>query len=166
MDIYGEEAEFTMPHNYLKEKAGDGGIPQHLIESAQTFIRDNTIEYAPYASDHITEIEQSLKELKNENDSKKQKEWMQKIIQHIMHIKAHGGMFDYDIMSDIASKTLTFLEDVEQINEDLFDIIEAHNVSIKLIINHNNKGNGGTEGKALDDEMKRVIGRYTKKYNN
>lgn len=165
-DMFFEDAEFITPPNVLKEKAGDGGIPLRLIENAQAFIKNNDIDYSPYASDLIDEIQKLLKELKETDNRRTQKHILQFIIENIMHIKAHGGMFGYNIMTTIAGKTLTFLDDDKKINEDLFNIIEAHNISIKLIISHKNKGDGGAEGKALVTELDQAINRYLKKYND
>ena len=140
---FEEEVEILDLPNHLKEKAGEGGISDHFLEKAEGFIRDNDIDFAPFALQHLTIIDDTLKELKEETKHKKQKKLLSTIIENIMHIKAHGGMFSYSIMSKISGLTLTFLDDIEHINEELFEIIEAHSNSSYLIINNKITGDGG-----------------------
>lgn len=164
--VISGKAEIIDPPNHLKEKAGSGGIPKHCIEKAESFLQDNDIDFLPFAHQHLKDIENSLKKLKETQNPEKQKHHLSTIIEDIMHIKAHGGMFKCGIMSKISAITLTFLEDVEDIHEDIFQIINAHNDSIKLITKLGIKDDGGTQGTALIKELTNATLRYQKKHSN
>lgn len=162
--IFSDKVEIFEPPNVLKQKAGSGGIAEHFIEKAEGFIRNNDIDFIPFAEEHIEKIESAFESLIISTTPGKQKTFLDEIVENIMLIKAHGGMFKYGVMSRISGVTLSFLEDAEVINDDMFQIIAAHNNTIKLIIKHDIKGDGGAHGSALLDELRKAIGRHAKKY--
>ena len=156
----------SKPTKSLKEKAGDGGIPKHLLDDAQYHIRDNDIDFRPMATKHLKIIDDNFQIMKSSTDDSKKQENFKVIVENIMQIKAHGGMFNYDVMSQIAAITLHILENAKEINEDLFQLIEVHNNSIKLVIARNIKGNGGEQGQAIVNELEKATLRYSKKYSS
>lgn len=151
--------------NKLKERAGDGGeLPTLALKEAQMFMANNDIDFKPMATSHLKEIDTHFVVLK-EAKTKAEKEFaMAKIIENIMQIKAHGGMFHYQIMSDIANIVLQLLEVTTDYNAALYQIIEAHNNSIRIIIKRNISGDGGMQGKEITDELNKAIKRYQTKY--
>ena len=159
-----KDAEFINPPNTLKQKAGNGGIPIQLIEQGETFIHENDIDFVPFARDHLKEIKNHLAELKKAKNDKARKKALDPIVQNIMLIKAHGGMFNYHVMSAVADVALKFLDGVEKYNEDLYQIIEAHNNSINVVIQAQMKGAVSTKSAALVDELREATQRFQKKY--
>ena len=159
------EAKFTMPPNKLKGKMGAGGLPLHLIEKGQSYIQDTDIDFLPYAKKHLEEIAKHLQALKeSEEGSKEQKEHLQHMTQNIMQMKAHGGMFDYQIMSSISDVVLKFMDATRVINNDLYQIVDAHNNSINLVIASKLKKDGGDTGAMIVSEMREATSRHLKKY--
>lgn len=151
--------------NVLKDKAGEGGeMPIMAIKEAQMFITSNDIDFKPMASRHLKEIDADFKSFQETEDKKGKDEYLKKIIENIMQIKAHGGMFHYQIMSDIANVVLHFLEGITEYHAELYQIIEAHNNSIRIVIKRNIKGDGGMQGQAIIEELQKVTKRYQKKY--
>lgn len=150
----------------LKEKAGNGGIPKHLLDDAHSHMCENDIDFRSMATKHLEIIDEQLKKLNTFKDEHEQQVAFETIIENIMQIKAHGGMFNYEVMSQIAGIALSFLEDAKEINEDLLKLIEAHNNSIRLVIARNIKGDGGEQGQAIVSELQKAVTRYSKKHNN
>jgi len=152
--------------NQLKEKAGEGKNPSMLaIKEAEMFIKNNDIDFKPMARRHLKLIDADFAKLKESTNEEEKKELYASIIDNIMQIKAHGGMFHYQIMSDIANVVLNFLDTTDVMNEDMFQIIEAHNNSIRIIIKRNIKGDGGVPGKEIIDELTKATKRYHKKHS-
>ena len=159
-----EDAEFiTLPNN-LKRKVGEGGIPTRLLDECQTFINDSKIEFRPYAEKYLKGIENALKQAKKTDSKEKKKQAIDFMSNHIMQLKANGGMFGYDLISMISDVALNFIETSAHANEDLYKIIEAHNNSLSLIIKNELKGTGGDIGPQLVSELQQAISRYQKKY--
>ena len=152
--------------NRLKDKAGtDNGRDVTLaIKEAQMFMTNNDIDFKPMARRHLKEIDADFAVLQQAENDKEKKEALSRIIENIMQIKAHGGMFHYKIMSDIANVVLNFLETAKEFNAELYQIIEAHNNSIRIIISRNIKSDGGIQGKAIIEELQKATERYNRKY--
>ncbi len=163
--LLGEAAEFLDPPNFLKRKAGSGGIPQHLLDKGEGFIKENDIDFIPFAKDHIKHIKAYAKELKTAKNKTAEQQYFDGITENVMRLKAHGGMFGYDIMSAVSDITLNCLELTKTINDDLYQIIDAHNNSIELVIATKLRGNGGDQGKAIVNELRKATVRYHKKYS-
>ena len=159
------EVEFIPPSPALKEKAGSGGIPDHLVERAQTHINDNKVDFVPIAEKYIKDIRSILKKLKGQTSHGKKKSLMQDVISCIMQLKAHGGMFNYPVITNISNYILRFVEGNDNINEDLYKIIEAHNETIELITSQQVKLENDERAIALTNELRGVIERYQKKYS-
>ena len=153
--------------NVLKDKAGEGGeAPIMAIKEAQMFMTNNEIDFKPMAARHLKQIDADFKSFQNADDKKEKDDYLKKIIENIMQIKAHGGMFHYQIMSNIANVVLHFLDSITEYHPELYQIIEAHNNSIRIVIKRNIKGDGGMQGQAIMEELQNVTKRYQKKYGS
>lgn len=159
-----DDAKFTNPPNKLKQKVGSGGIPERLVDQGQGFIEENDIDFLPFANEYLREVKRHLNIIRNTENKEEQITSFDKITQNIMSIKAHGGMFNYPIMSDIADIALSFLEGAETRNEDLYKIIDAHNNSMDLIIAKDIKDSSDSQGSAIIDALYGATLRYQKKY--
>lgn len=82
-----------------------------------------------------------------------------------MQLKANGGMFQYQLISEIAALALHFLENVETVNDDALQVVDVHAKTIHIIIANDLKGDGGKEGYALVKELEKACKRFFGKYN-
>ena len=153
-----------MPANKLKEKIGSGGIPAELLIRAQQHMDDNPEDFVPHGKKNLRKLRDLLKDLESTENDDEKKEVLSLIIQEIMDLKAHGGMFHYNLISMIADVTLEFLEKIGQLNKDSTAIIKAHNKTLSVILNNKLKGNGGHEGQTLTTELREACERYYGKH--
>lgn len=158
------KVEFIPPSQALKKKAGSGGIPDHLVERGESFIKDNNVDFIPFAKAYIEDIRIYIEQVKKTQSASKQKKIMHNMTLLIMQLKAHGGMFNYPSMSLLSNLILKFLEKTDLINDDLIKIIEAHNNGIDILINGKVKIENDVRTIALEKELQKVIDRYLKKY--
>ncbi len=152
--------KFINPPNKLKAKMGTGGIDLKLLEKAQLFIADNPIDFEPYADEFLKNIQAGLKKLAKTR-SEKDKDIL---AGQIMQIKANGGMFRYQLVSDIGNIALNFIDSLHEVNDDALNVLEAHEKTIQIIIANKLSGDGGMEGAALVRELEKACNRYFKKY--
>ncbi len=152
---------FIKPPNVLKKKVGTGGIDESLLERGQEAINTTEFDFAPYAMQFLKQLSEFARDAKSNDNFKAAKE---KMIGPVMQLKANGGMFRYQLVSDVADIALQFLEAVDEANTDTFDVIRAHENTIKIIINNKLKGDGGREGYALIKELDGACQRYFSKY--
>lgn len=158
-----KKPRFIKPPNILRQKVGTGGIDEKLLGKSQEFIDKAEIDFVPLAEGFLKEFSALIKEARKSNNFKENRE---KIILPIMHLKANGGMFQYQLVSEVADIALQFLESIEDdhVNSDTFDVLSAHENTIKIIIASKLKGNGGREGFALVKELDKACKRYFSKY--
>ncbi len=154
--------KFVTPPNHFKMKVGSGGISDALLKKSQQAIDSVKLDFLPYAKDFLTEFsthaKTALDATKNRTESK------ENIIGPVMQIKANGGMFHYQLLSDVADIALQFIEAIEDINEDAYDVLQAHENTIQAIISNKMQGDGGKAGDALVNELHKACTRYFEKY--
>jgi hypothetical protein len=81
-----------------------------------------------------------------------------------MEMKSSAAMFKYGLASEIASVVLDFLESVDELNDDGFNIVDVHYQTLEAIIRLKLTGYGGKQGKVMADELYAACRRYEKKY--
>jgi hypothetical protein len=155
-----KKARFINPPNRIKTKVGSGGLSENLIERAQYHIETAEVEYEPEAQKHLKEIGDVIARLKAEKGLHP----VDPLINPVMQLKASGGMFRYQLVSDVADIALNFIESLKAVNEAALDVVQAHLHTIHIIMNHKLKGSGGKEGFALIKELDNACQRYYSKY--
>ncbi len=156
-----KKPRFIKPPNILKQKVGNGGIDEQLLERGQEAINTTEFDFIPYAQAFLKQLSDFAKEARSNDNFSAAKE---KMIRPVMQLKANGGMFRYQLVSDVADIALQFLESVDTANDDTFDVLKAHEKTINIIITNKLKGDGGREGYALIKELDKACQRYFSKY--
>ncbi len=158
-----EKARFIDPPNILRQKIGRGGIEPLRIERADSFIDENPTDFGPYAFEFMARLDEIVKKAKS--GKIKDKQAIDMLTQPIMELKANGGMFKYMLVTHIADIVLNFLENIDKLDDDVFEIIAAHQNALTVIVTNKLRGGGGKEGKALSDELDNACKRYYKKHH-
>ena len=159
-DTGNRKVRFIKPPNKLKAKVGSGGIEPALLEKAQEYISNNNVDFIPIAKEQLDKIAKAKSDLQQNNNHKTREE----LVAYMMQLKASGGMFRYQLVSEIADSCLHFMENIEDFNKDAFSVINAHENTLKIIINNKLMGDGGKEGFALVKELQKANERYFAKY--
>ena len=157
-----KKAKFIEPPNVLKQKVGDGGMDQLRLQRAEDYIDDNPADFRNIAFTLMEQLEKLIKAGKSGKISGRK--GVDMLTHPIMELKATGGMFRYMLVSEIADIVLNFLENIDELNEDVFEIIDAHQNTLNIIINNKLQGTGGVEGRALAQELYGACRRYYTKY--
>lgn len=152
---------FIKPPNILKQKVGHGGISEERLEKSQQFVNNIEVDFTPYAKQFLTELSAKIKDAQGNDNFEKVRDG---IIAPIMQLKANGGMFRYQLVSDVADIALQFVEAIDEINQDGLNVLKAHENTIKIIVSSNLRGDGGAEGYALVKELDKARRRYFTKY--
>ncbi len=161
-NLGSKKVRFIKPPNKLKAKVGTGGIDPKLLEKAQEQINKNTVDFVPIANDLLAKLSIQKEALKKDQSKKN----TENVIESIMQLKANGGMFRYQLVSEIADSCLHFIENIEEFNNDAFIVLEAHENTIKIILKNKLTGDGGKEGYALVKELNKASERYFSKHRN
>lgn len=156
------KAKYIDPPNTLREKVGSGGIDPLRLQRGEDYIDQNPVDFTPYAEDIMERLDNILEEAKT-GKIKGQKA-VEKLTQPVMELKANGGMFKYTLVTEIADIVLNFMENIDALNEDVYEIIDAHQNTLSVIVNNKLQGSGGGEGRALARELYAACRRYYVKH--
>lgn len=157
-----KKVRFMTPPNTLKQKVGSGGLDPLVIARSQDIIDSFEIDFMPYAQRYLEQLEAHTTKAIESNDNSP--ELKGKISVPVMELKANGGMFHYELLSDVANIALRFLDAIDELNKDALEVIKAHETTIKIIIKNDLKGDGGKEGDALINELDKACRRYFSKH--
>ena len=157
------KAKITQASRTLQSKVGTGNVNEEVIKSAQKRMEEETSDFRPMATEFLKRLSKSIEDARGSENISDMK---QDVTRCVMELKANAAMFGYPMVSDLASIILNFLEDLNSIDEHVLLIVEAHNQSIRVIIQAEMKGDGGPAGKAIHDELVAACDRYYRKIAN
>ena len=159
-----KNVKFINPPNHLKAKAGSGGVPETVLVRAQGVMDAFENDFRPDANKLMQSLKKATKTALTAANNNEQFD-KEDMIRPIMQLKANGGMFKYQLITDVADICLQFMESVSDLNAEAIDIIRAHENTIGVIIQTDLRGDGGQAGYVLVQELHSACKRYFKKYN-
>ncbi|MFN3827963.1 MAG: hypothetical protein ACK4NR_10115 [Micavibrio sp.] len=158
-----KKAKYYSPQNSLRLKAGYGGIETSVMERAEELIVKNDIDFTNIFEAVMGRLDKSVAAVRKEET--RGKDQINRIAAPMMEMKANGAMFRYPLISDVADIALDFLENLNELNDDAFNIVDIHRQTLRTILLSNLKGTGGKQGDALIRELNEACARYHKKYH-
>lgn len=158
----GSKVKYHTPANMLKKKVGTGGLDPHILQTAEEFINSNQVDFTPHGEKILERLAGAIKTAKRSDRA--ERDVINTIAGPIMELKANGAMFRYFLVSEVADVMLNFLENIAELNDDAFEIINVHQKTLEVILKSRLQGDGGKEGKALAQELYDACNRYRKKY--
>ncbi len=156
-----KKAKIIKADKRLQLKAGAGEIAPHLVESAQTIIQNNAVDFSEIALPALSRLREAVVIAKDVQQDFQQ--FVDKIINPVMELKANGRMFKYDLVGDLASIMLGFLEQIHTLDKDSIEIIAAHERTLSAIVAKKITGDGGPMGQQLRSELEGACSRYYRK---
>lgn len=159
-----KKPRFIKPPNKLKMKVGAGSIDERLLDQAQAYIHKSETDFKPIAADLLKDVNDALKKLRGANNKHDKNKYKEELAGAIMQLKANGGMFHYQLISEIAGLALHFLENADHVNEEAIQIADIHAKTIHIILVNDLKGDGGKEGYALVKELEKACNRFYDKF--
>jgi hypothetical protein len=153
--------KFIKPKNTFKEKVGSGGLAPELVDKGQKLIEKND-NFEPHAKVYLERIASTLSLHEHHNLIGSEARIL--LINPVMQIKGNAGMFQYHLMSEISDILLSFLENIDSLNQDSLAVVKAHHAALQAILSAGLKGSGGAEGRALAAELEKATTRYYDKY--
>lgn len=154
---------FIDPPNVLREKVGRGGIDPLRLQRAEEYIDENNFDFTPLALEIMAKLNEVMADCKAGKITGKKA--VNKLTEPVMELKATGGMFKYTLVTEIAGIVLNFMENISELNKDVYEIIDAHQNTLSVIVTNKFRGDGGKEGKALANELYAACRRYYTKHN-
>ncbi|AGH96932.1 hypothetical protein [Micavibrio aeruginosavorus] len=146
----------------LQAKVGTGTISEEKVQTMQTALENNKIDFAPMAAQFLAQLEAAISAARiGEGDVKV---LIKNMTEPVMQIKGNAAMFNYKMVSNLANVVLNFLENIEKIDSVVLDIVDAHHKTLNILIKNKMSGDGGAYGTQLESELRDACKRYfTKK---
>lgn len=154
------KAKVIKADNKLKQKAGYGEISEKQIQVAETVIQENVVDFKEIALQSLAELQKAILAAKKSHNMD---HLVHDLTNPVMELKANGPMFKYELVGNLASVMLSFLEHIESPDSDALEIIEAHEKTLSAIVGKGMKGHGGTLGQQLVKELEDACARYYRK---
>ena len=160
------KAEFIRPPNYLKAKVGSGGLSENILEKAQALLENNTVDFAPLAHIYLDALMRGIEYSKNANPEDDKEYLITTMLYPAMQLKANGGMFHYQLVTEIADHLIQFLEVIAEPDIEVVEIILAFHTTIRAVIQGEITGDGGKHGVELVNALDAACVRYFAKTSN
>lgn len=145
-------------NHILQAKVGYGNMDEETLNKSQSIIEKNTFNFLPIASMFLSQLKDGLAIAKKEET--KNRRSIERLINPIMQIKANARIFKYDLLGNLAAIMLDFLENLNELDSDATEIVEAHQKTLSHILTCEMKGEGGQIGKSLETELEGACTRY------
>lgn len=152
-----DEMEIINPPNLLRSKVKEGGpgaVDLATLERAESVIAAMADSYLEWVEEDLKRIEAAYVKMAAASGDRKAE--AEGVFQIAHDIKGQGGSFGYDLMTVIGNELCRLIERRETFGEAELQAIRVHIDALKLVINSNMKGDGGSDGQALVAGIRQV----------
>lgn len=146
-------------NNLLQNKVGLFAVDAETLAKSQNVLDKNNFKFAPIALMFLAQLRDGLGIVKAEEFTNRRS--IERLTDPVMQIKANARIFKFELLGDLASIMLGFLENMNELDSDSIAIVEAHHRTLLHIINDDLQGDGGKIGDSLRDELNAACKRYT-----
>lgn len=142
----------------LQKEAAAALLNPISIERSQSVIDNDKTDFIPIVTRFLEQLAEAVEAAKSKDDPGRRE--LRDIIDEVMQIKANAKIFKYDLVGDLAGIMLDFLEELNEIDEFVIQIIDAHQKTLSHLVQNRMEGNGGDIGKVLREELTGACKRY------
>lgn len=153
-----EEAKVIKANKGLQAKVGTGQLDEALLAKCQDVMDGNDVDFEPMAKEFLNVLADAIKKAKTPDIETQ--EAVQSMTAPVMQLKANAALFKFNLIGNLANVMLSFLESVEKLDSDAISIVEAHHKTLSAIVIKNMKGDGGTFGQQMEEELRNACKRY------
>lgn len=157
------KAEFFTPPNMLKIKVGYGGLSDDILNKAEALLQNNSMEFTPLAEMYLDTMMKGIEQARTPPEGMDNDTIIAAILFPGMQLKANGGMFHYNLITQIADRFIQFMEVIDRVDPEALEIILAFHTTIRAVLLGRIKGDGGKRGEELMAALVSACYRYFEK---
>lgn len=146
----------------LQDRVGAGPLNDAIVDQCERVMQSNDVDFTPMARDYLDDMLAVAQKAKAGKYASKE-DAVAAITAPVMQLKANAPTFGYDLIGSMATIMLSFMETIEEIDETVVKIVEAHHQTLLAIVMKKMKGDGGAHGRTLQEELQGVCKRYLTK---
>lgn len=156
-------SEFIMPPNTLREKVGRGGLHPDTIKQAEELTQDSETDFSVIVEQDLKDLMNILDGFSAKDGKQKKEERIRALFPPIIHLRSHGTMFSYPIVTTLANDLIRFLEVIENLDNQALKIVLAFHGTIRMVAQLGIKEAIDPKGEKLLSELTKACHRYFEK---
>ncbi len=143
----------------LQAKSGFGKVDAKKVDAAREAVQE--ANYWPFAAERIAVMGQLVKEARAGGDYE---HFTQELIKVVVQLKSTASTYGYEIIADLVTIMLEFLELTNEFDADVIDLVEGHQKTLTYLVDKDAKhASSEEESKRLKDELYEACMRYRNK---
>lgn len=146
----------------LQQKIGTGSVDTATLQRMQSYLDAVKIDVIPLLRERLVTLDERIAAARTV--SYEREEFLNSILRPLMDIKSISGMFHWPVVSRISGFVLTFVEDVRRLDDNVLDIVDAHNRSVRLLLDRGTPEGSESHGTAFLTEIRNATRRYYEKF--
>ncbi|MDD9927750.1 MAG: Hpt domain-containing protein [Rhodospirillaceae bacterium] len=158
----GGKAEYiTPPHTIRTKVSGGGPLTSQMLQKAEEVVQQHAEKYIERAQDQIDALVEVVQEAEAETGDKAA--LFEKIFLQAHDIRGLGSTFGYTLVTNIAASLCNFVEAVDNYDEDVMEVLNAHVDALRGMIGTDVKGDGGPIGREILDGLMQAVAKNAPK---
>ena len=157
------KAKIVKPRNILKEKVGDGGLPQTIIELADEKKNEIKLDVMAFVTEETRKLHDAVMKARETNNFNTDKNIVKSLIFPVVQMKANGGVMGYEVITDVSTQFLGFIDGLKSLDADILDICESYAVTLQIFVKKEIKTSNNPDAQRLIEELSDACDRYHKK---
>lgn len=154
-----DEMEIINPPNTLKSKVslgGPGAVDPAALERAEKVIASMADSYLEWVQEDMKRLQAAYDRLATAADDDARRNVLDEVFQVAHDMKGQGGSFGYDLITAVGNELCRMIERVERPGPAVVDAVKVHVDTIRLVIQDRIKGDGGRQGQAMLEGIRKV----------
>ncbi len=152
----GGKAEYiTPPHTIRTKVSGGGPLSTQMLKKAEEVVQQHAEKYIERAQDQVDGLVEVVREAEAETGDKSI--IFEKIFLQAHDIRGLGSTFGYTLVTNIAASLCNFVESVNNYDEGVMEVLNAHVDAVRGMIGNDVKGDGGPIGREILDGLMQAV---------
>ena len=152
----GGKAEYiTPPHTIRTKVSGGGPLSTQMLKKAEEVVQQHAEKYIERAQSQIDGLVEVVREAHAETNERPK--IFERIFLRAHDIRGLGSTFGYTLVTDIAASLCNFVESVENHDDNVMEVIDAHVDALRGMIGNDVKGDGGSIGREILDGLNQAV---------
>lgn len=153
-----QPSNMISPSTALQTKAGTGWIAPDRVKACQTLLDNNSYDFAPIGTAILDRLQTHVEKARDDKITRAHAH--EKILECVMQLKANGTMFQYPIVTTLCAVTMSFLETIQNLDNEALDIVQTLHDHLSLIFEKQVKKINSAPARAMEKEIKSICHEY------
>jgi chemotaxis protein histidine kinase CheA len=152
----GGKAEYiTPPHTIRTKVSGGGPLSTQMLQKAEEVVQQHAEKYIERAQAQVDGLIEVAREAHAETSDRPT--IFEKIFLQAHDIRGLGSTFGYTLVTNIAASLCNFVESIDEHDDNVMEVLDAHVDALRGMIGNDVKGDGGPIGREILDGLNQAV---------